>query len=68
MIVTRIVSSSGLNAKKRDALDKQIRILDYDSARERFLIAIEDEPRDEPRLVIVSDWRQAPNGSAPAGK
>ncbi len=49
-------------------LDKQIGVLDYDMARERFLIAIEDEPRDDPRLVIVSDWRQASIGSAPTSK
>jgi hypothetical protein len=38
-------------------LDKQIGILDYDITRDRFLIAIEAEPRDDARLIMVSDWR-----------
>ncbi|XVJ58702.1 MAG: protein kinase [Tepidisphaera sp.] len=38
-------------------LDTQIGLLDYDIPRERFLIAIVDEPREDPRLIIVSDWR-----------
>ncbi len=49
-------------------LDKQVGVLDFDMARERFLIAIEAEPRDEPRFVIVSDWRQASIGSTPSAK
>jgi eukaryotic-like serine/threonine-protein kinase len=46
-------------------LDKQTRVLDYDIQRERFLIAIEHEPREDPRLIIVTDWRQDAAGSAP---
>lgn len=48
-------------------LDAQIRLLDYDIPRERFLIAIEDERREDPQFVIVSDWRQeaAEASSAP---
>ncbi len=46
-------------------VDKQVRILDYDIAHERFLVAIQDEPRDEPRIIIVSDWRQDAIGSQP---
>lgn len=48
-------------------LDTQIGLLDYDIPRERFLIAIVDEPREDPRLIIVSDWRQeaAEASSAP---
>jgi len=38
-------------------LDKKTQVLAYDPARERFLIATEDEPQEEPRLIIVSDWR-----------
>ncbi len=38
-------------------LDKQIRILDYDFGRDRVLIAIEHEPREDPRLILISDWR-----------
>ncbi len=49
-------------------LDKQVGVLDYDMARERFLVAIEAEPRDDPRIVIVSDWTQASIGSAPNAK
>lgn len=49
-------------------LEKQVGVLDYDIARDRFLIAIEDEPRDDPRLVIVSDWRQASVGSTSSAK
>jgi Tol biopolymer transport system component len=51
-----------------EPLDKEVGVLDYDTARERFLIAIEDEPRDDPRLVIVSDWRQASIGSTSSTK
>jgi hypothetical protein len=45
-------------------LDPQIRVLEYDIPRERFLIAIEHEPREDPQLIIVSDWRQDASGSA----
>ncbi len=38
-------------------LERKSAILAYDPARERFLIAVEEEPPDEPRLIIVSDWR-----------
>ncbi len=38
-------------------LDKQVEILAYDIPRERFLVAVVDEPREDPRLVVVSDWR-----------
>ncbi|MFO0857840.1 MAG: protein kinase [Phycisphaerales bacterium] len=44
-------------------LDKQTTILDYDLARDRFLIATEYEPRDDPRLIIVSDWRADVNST-----
>jgi hypothetical protein len=47
-------------------LDKQTAILAYDIPRERFLIAIEHEPREDPRLIIVSDWRPDFVGSRPA--
>lgn len=47
-------------------LDKQIRILDYDTSRERFLVAIEHEPREDPRLIVVSDWRQDAPRLSPA--
>jgi Tol biopolymer transport system component len=46
-------------------LDKQVRIFDFDIAKQRFLIAFEDEPREDPRLVIVSDWRPAPAPATP---
>lgn len=48
-------------------LDKQTLILDYDIPRERFLIGVEDEPREDPTLILVSDWRQdaAPPSPAP---
>ncbi len=49
-------------------LDKQVGFLDYDPTRERFLVAIEDEPRDDPRLIIVSDWRQDAGGARAANK
>ena len=49
-------------------LDTQISLLDYDIPRERFRIAIVDEPREDPRLIIVSDWRQASIGSTPSAK
>jgi serine/threonine protein kinase/Tol biopolymer transport system component len=38
-------------------LDAQVNLLDYHIASERFLIAVDDEPREDPRLIIVSDWR-----------
>jgi hypothetical protein len=47
-------------------LDKQTRILDYDIPRERFLIAVRDEPQEDPRLIIVSDWRQDSAEASPA--
>jgi Tol biopolymer transport system component len=49
-------------------LDKQIGILGYDMARERFLIAIEHEPREDFRLVIVSDWRSDPSSERAASR
>ena len=49
-------------------LDKQIRILDYDPAKDRFLIAVRDEPQEEPRLIIVSDWRPELVSSQPTRK
>jgi serine/threonine protein kinase/Tol biopolymer transport system component len=49
-------------------LDKPVRILDYDLARERFLVAIEHEPQDDPRLIIVTDWRPEVLGERPARK
>jgi hypothetical protein len=39
-------------------LDAQVDLLDYHIASKRFLIAVEDEPREDPRLIVVSDWRQ----------
>jgi hypothetical protein len=45
-------------------LEKQIGILDYDMSRDRFLISIEAEPREDPQLILVSDWRQAPTQPA----
>ena len=46
-------------------LEKKSAILAYDPARERFLIATEEEPQEEPRLIIVSDWRtEAPRAKA----
>jgi len=49
-------------------LDKQTRVLDYDPKGERFLVAVEDEPPEEPRLVLVSDWRPDVAGLQPAKK
>ncbi len=49
-------------------LDKQIRILDYDIPHERFLVAVEDEPREDPRLIIVSDWRPGVNAERSISK
>ena len=49
-------------------LDKQTRILGYDLARQRFLIAVEEEPREDPRLIVVSDWRQETAADQPAGE
>jgi eukaryotic-like serine/threonine-protein kinase len=42
-----------------EPLDKELSIIDFDLARERFLVAVEDEPREDARLILVSDWRQA---------
>jgi hypothetical protein len=47
-------------------LDKQLSVLDYDLQHERFLIAIQDEPREDARLIIVSDWHQDAAGASPA--
>lgn len=49
-------------------LDKQFGILDVDIPRDRFLIAIEDEPREDPRIILVSDWRAEPGGAQAARK
>ena len=49
-------------------LDTPTRILDYDMPRERFLIGVEDEPREDSRLIIVSDWRSEVAASGPTGK
>lgn len=38
-------------------LDKEVGVLDYDLQGNRFLVAVEDSPRDDLQLVIVSDWR-----------
>jgi len=38
-------------------LDAQVDLLEYRIAGQRFLIAVEDEPREDPRLMMVSDWR-----------
>jgi hypothetical protein len=46
-------------------LDAQVELLDYHIASKRFLIAVEDEPREDPRLIVVSDWRQDGAGAAP---
>ncbi len=48
------------------ALDKQVTLINYDIPHERFIVALEDEPRDDPRLVIVTDWRLDVLGSQPA--
>jgi hypothetical protein len=42
-------------------LGNEVRILDYDIPRERFLVAINDEDdQGEPgQVIIVSDWRQS---------
>ncbi len=46
-------------------LDEQVRLLEFDLTKQRFLIAFSDEPREEPRLIVVSDWRpQADTGSS----
>ena len=42
------------------SLDKQVAVLDYDNKGNRFLVAVEDSPRDDLQLVIVSDWRALP--------
>ncbi len=47
-------------------LDKNSIVLAYDPARERFLIATEDESQEEPRLIIVSDWRTDAPRAKPA--
>ncbi len=49
-------------------LDKQTRVLDYDPEGARFLIAAKDVSPEEPRLVLVSDWRPDVAGSHPATK
>jgi eukaryotic-like serine/threonine-protein kinase len=46
-------------------LDKEVGVLDYDLPRERFLISIEDEPREDVRLIVVSDWRATAVGAQP---
>ena len=46
-------------------LSKELGIVAYDLPRERFLIAIEDTPREEAQLVLVSDWR--PEAAAAPG-
>ncbi len=38
-------------------LGPSTRILDYDIARSRFLVATQVTPRDSPDLVVLSDWR-----------
>ncbi|MFM9958524.1 MAG: protein kinase domain-containing protein [Phycisphaerales bacterium] len=45
-------------------LDEQVRLLEFDITKQSFLIAVDDEPREEPRLIVVSDWR--PAAAAPA--
>jgi Tol biopolymer transport system component len=49
-------------------LDKHTRIIAYDLPRERFLVAIEDEPREDPLLIIVNDWRPEATGEQPIRK
>ena len=40
-----------------EPVDKNMEILAYDVPRERFVVAILDAPREDPRLVVVTDWR-----------
>jgi Tol biopolymer transport system component len=49
-------------------LDKDVGIIAYDIARERFLIAIEASAPEEPQLILVSDWRQEAGAAQPARK
>jgi Tol biopolymer transport system component len=44
-------------------LEEQVRLLEFDITKQRFLIAFSEEPREDPRLIVVSDWRpQADSG------
>jgi Tol biopolymer transport system component len=45
------------------ALEPNVDIMAIDAPRERFLVAIDHQLREDPRLVIVSDWR--PEALAP---
>lgn len=47
-------------------LDKDVGIIAYDMAHERFLIAIEASAAEEPQLILVSDWRQEAGVQQPA--
>jgi Tol biopolymer transport system component len=38
-------------------LSEGVEIVAYDLPRERFLVAIEDSAREDPQLILVSDWR-----------
>ncbi len=38
-------------------LDTDVVFLDFDIPRERFLIAVEDGLREDPQLIVLSDWR-----------
>ncbi|MBN8645382.1 MAG: protein kinase [Planctomycetes bacterium] len=40
-------------------LDEQVRLMEFDIKNQRFLIAYNDDPREDPRLIVVSDWRPA---------
>ena len=41
-------------------MNKEVAVLDYDLQGNRCLVAVEDSPRDDLQLVIVSDWRALP--------
>jgi Tol biopolymer transport system component len=47
-------------------LDREVEILAYDAPRERFVVAIADGPREDARLVFVTDWRPDVLGAAAA--
>lgn len=49
-------------------LAERTQIIAIDAPRERFLLAIEDEPEDEPGLIFVSDWRQEFAQPSPAAR
>ncbi len=49
-------------------MDEGQSIVAYDVARERFLVAIEDSAREDPQLILVSDWRPEAVSAQPARK